>query len=196
MNTFIFSALFILCLPRAACNSMFATEWGILGSESAQRKTSSTESLASKFGESNYIKTGTTIVGVCCNDGIVLGADTRCTGGPLIVDKDKLKIHPIAARIFCCAAGTSAHCDKITRKAAQELALLRVEKEISGELNFNQDLVSSALISIQNTIRNPVSKKRNLQSVFILGGVDSSGPSLFQVDSEGASLQVGFASLG
>ena len=69
----------------------------------------------------NYLKTGTTIVGICCRDGVVLGADTRCTGGPLIVDKNKLKIHPIASRIFCCAAGTSAQCDQVTRQAAQYL---------------------------------------------------------------------------
>ena len=39
----------------------------------------------------NYLKTGTTIVGICCRDGVVLGADTRCTGGPLIIDKNKLR---------------------------------------------------------------------------------------------------------
>lgn len=65
----------------------------------------------------SYTKTGTTIVGLCCTDGIVLGADTRSTGGPLVMDKNKLKIHNIAARIFCCAAGTSADCDQITRRA-------------------------------------------------------------------------------
>jgi hypothetical protein len=63
-----------------------------------------------------FTKTGTTIVGVCCRDGVVIGADTRSTGGPLIVDKDKLKISRIAPRIYCAAAGTSADCDQIVKK--------------------------------------------------------------------------------
>jgi len=146
--------------------------------------------------EKNYLKTGTTIVGICCGDGVVLGADTRCTGGPLIVDKNKLKIHPIASRIFCCAAGTSAQCDQVTRQAAQYLALLRAEKEIAGDINYYEDVITAALVSIKSSLRSPESNKRNLQSVFILGGVDALGPSLYQIDAAGAFNQVGFASLG
>jgi 20S proteasome alpha/beta subunit len=144
----------------------------------------------------NYLKTGTTVVGICCTDGVVLGADTRCTGGPLIVDKNKLKIHPIASRIFCCAAGTSAQCDQVTRQAAQYLALLRVEKEIAGDINYYDDIIAAALVSIKNSLRGSESNKRKLESVFILGGVDAFGPSLFQIDAAGAVNQVGFASLG
>ena len=49
--------------------------------------------------------TGTTIVGFRCIDGVVLGADTRCTGGQLIVDKDKLKINRLSSRVYCAGAG-------------------------------------------------------------------------------------------
>lgn len=71
--------------------------------------------LNEKFG-STPLKTGTTIVGVCCKDGVVLGADTRATGGSLVMDKNKNKIHMIAPHIFSCAAGTSADCDQFIRK--------------------------------------------------------------------------------
>eukprot|EP01036_Dinobryon_divergens_P038033 gene38033-49859_t len=79
-----------------------------------------------------YLKTGTTIVGICCRDGVVLGADTRATSGAFVMDKNKLKIHTISPRIFCCAAGTSADCDQITRRAGHFLATLRIEKELAG----------------------------------------------------------------
>jgi 20S proteasome alpha/beta subunit len=72
--------------------------------------------LKNLFKLPEFTKTGTTIVGVCCRDGVVIGADTRSTGGPLIVDKDKLKISRIAPRIYCAAAGTSADCDQIVKK--------------------------------------------------------------------------------
>ena len=38
-------------------------------------------------------KTGTTIVGVKFKDGVVLGADTRATGGNIVANKFCLKIH-------------------------------------------------------------------------------------------------------
>ena len=50
-------------------------------------------------------KTGTTIVGLVYKDGIVLGADTRATGGSTVCDKTCKKIHYIAPNIWCCGAG-------------------------------------------------------------------------------------------
>jgi 20S proteasome subunit beta 2 len=137
------------------------------------------------------LKTGTTIVGICCIDGIVLGADTRSTGGPLVMDKNKLKIHNIASHIYCCGAGTSAHCDYVTRKAKHELGLYSIDRELAGEQTL--DPVSSALRSIIKSINNA---KASLQSVFILGGVDDNEIALYQIDDDGTSLRLGFAALG
>ena len=53
-------------------------------------------------------KTGTTIVGILYKDGVVLGADTRATGGSEVVDKNCEKIHYIAPNIWCCGAGNKS----------------------------------------------------------------------------------------
>lgn len=42
------------------------------------------------------IKTGTTIVGITFKDGVILGADTRATEGPIVADKNCEKIHFLA----------------------------------------------------------------------------------------------------
>lgn len=42
------------------------------------------------------IKTGTTIVGITYNGGVILGADTRATEGPIVADKNCEKIHFLA----------------------------------------------------------------------------------------------------
>lgn len=42
------------------------------------------------------IKTGTTIVGIIFKDGVILGADTRATEGPIVADKNCEKIHFLA----------------------------------------------------------------------------------------------------
>ncbi|KAJ1670004.1 proteasome core particle subunit beta 2, partial [Coemansia sp. RSA 25] len=46
-------------------------------------------------------KTGTTIVGLIYKDGIVLGADTRATSGPIVADKNCEKIHYLAPNMYC-----------------------------------------------------------------------------------------------
>ena len=61
-------------------------------------------------------KTGTTICGITYNGGVVLGADTRATGGSEVVDKNCEKIHYLAPNIWCCGAGTAADTEKTTGK--------------------------------------------------------------------------------
>ena len=55
-----------------------------------------------------FTKTGTTIVGVRCKEGVVLGADTRATSGPIVEDKNCEKIDHLAPNIYCAGAGTAA----------------------------------------------------------------------------------------
>ncbi len=52
------------------------------------------------FAEPRHTSTGTTIVGVKFKDGVILGADTRATAGPIIADKNCEKIHYIAPNIW------------------------------------------------------------------------------------------------
>lgn len=42
------------------------------------------------------VKTGTTIVGIIYKDGVILGADTRATEGPIVASKNCEKIHYLA----------------------------------------------------------------------------------------------------
>jgi len=141
-----------------------------------------------------HLKTGTTIVGVCCRDGVVLGADTRSTGGPLVMDKNKHKIHQVAGSIFCCAAGTSADCDQVTRSAGHHLAHLRIDRELAGEDSV--DSVSTAVMATAHALKEKAGAGRRKQSVLILGGVDDTGPSLFQIDELGVPQRVASAALG
>ena len=55
----------------------------------------------------NFVKTGTTIVGILCKDGVILAADTRATMR-FVAEKNTRKIHYIAPNIRLCGAGTAA----------------------------------------------------------------------------------------
>jgi Proteasome subunit len=80
--------------------------------------------ILDRFIELKARKTGTTIVGVVCQEAgcVVLGADTRATNDKTVADKHCEKIHRLSANIYCCGAGTSADCDQITKKARLKLA--------------------------------------------------------------------------
>jgi hypothetical protein len=74
----------------------------------------------------NPKKTGTTICGMVYNDGVVLGADTRATGGSIVCDKNCAKIHHITKNIWCCGAGTSADTEAVTGLISSQLELHRL----------------------------------------------------------------------
>ena len=63
-------------------------------------------------------------------DGVVLGADTRATGGSEVMDKNCEKIHYLAPNIWCCGAGTAADTEKTTELIASNLELLRLSSGI------------------------------------------------------------------
>ena len=62
------------------------------------------------------MSTGTTICGVVYAGGVVLGADTRATGGSEVADKNCEKLHNLAPNIYCAGAGTAADCEHVTGK--------------------------------------------------------------------------------
>ena len=59
-------------------------------------------------------------------DGVVLGADTRATEGPIVADLDCMKIHYLAPNMYCCGAGTAADLEMVTQMMASELELQRL----------------------------------------------------------------------
>lgn len=84
--------------------------------------------------------TGTTIVGCLFKDGIVLGADTRATEGPIVADKNcekvrklstqlsnilslQWQIHYITENIRCCGAGTAADTEFTTALISSNMEL-------------------------------------------------------------------------
>lgn len=125
----------------------------------------------------------TTICGICCIDGVVLGADSRATGGDLVRDKNKLKIHELSPNLECCVAGSVADCEQITRNVKRLLQDVRIECELSAESHY----LNSAF-HVKSRILGAFmggAYGRSIDSAMILGGVDSTGPSLHQITGSG-----------
>merc|ERR1719158_1901424 len=60
------------------------------------------------------ISMGTTIMGVVFAGGIVLGADTRTSGGAYIANRASRKISQCADKIWVCRSGSAADTQALT----------------------------------------------------------------------------------
>jgi len=131
-------------------------------------------------------KTGTTIVGVVFKDGVVLGADTRATEGPIVADKNCEKIHYIAKNIYCCGAGTSADTENTTEMVSSRVELHRLATE-------RQPRVVTALTMLKQYL---FRYQGHVSAALILGGVDITGPSLYTVYPHGSTDRLPFVTMG
>ncbi|KAK6327436.1 hypothetical protein J4Q44_G00030810 [Coregonus suidteri] len=91
------------------------------------------------------MKTGTTIAGVVCKDGVVLGADTRATSGEVVADKMCAKIHYISPNMYCCGAGTAADTEKTTDLLSSNLTIFSMNSgrnpRVVMAVNILQDML-------------------------------------------------------
>lgn len=131
-------------------------------------------------------KTGTTIVGILFADGVVLGADTRATGGSEVVDKNCEKIHYLAPNIYCCGAGTAADTEKTTELIASNLELLRLSTGTPSRVITSLTLLKRLLFKYQG----------HIGAALILGGVDVHGPHLYSIHPHGSTQKLPYTTMG
>ncbi|KAJ7589844.1 20S proteasome subunit [Mycena floridula] len=130
--------------------------------------------------------TGTTIVGCLFADGIVLGADTRATEGPIVADKNCEKIHYITESIRCCGAGTAADTEFTT-------ALISSNMEMHALNTGRKPKVVTAMTMLkQHLFRH----QGQIGAALVLGGVDSTGSHLFTVAPHGSTDKLPYVTMG
>ncbi|KAK9119902.1 hypothetical protein Scep_017995 [Stephania cephalantha] len=134
----------------------------------------------------SYRKTGTTIVGLVFKDGVILGADTRATEGPIVCDKNCEKIHYMAPNIYCCGAGTAADTEAVTDMVSSQLQLHRYATGRESRVVTALTLLKSHLFSYQGYV----------SAALVLGGVDITGPHLHTIYPHGSTDTLPFATMG
>ncbi|CAL9239355.1 unnamed protein product [Arabidopsis halleri] len=132
----------------------------------------------------SFLKTGTTIVGLIFKDGVILGADTRATEGPIVADKNCEKIHYMAPNIYCC--GTAADTEAVTDMVSSQLRLHRYETGRDSRVITALTLLKKHLFSYQG----------HVSAALVLGGVDITGPHLHTIDPNGLTETLPFATMG
>lgn len=134
----------------------------------------------------SFRKTGTTIVGLVFQDGVILGADTRATEGPIVCDKNCEKIHYMAPNIYCCGAGTAADTEAVTDMVSSQLQLHRYHTGQESRVVTALTLLKSHLFNYQGYV----------QAALVLGGVDVTGPHLHTIYPHGSTDTLPYATMG
>ncbi len=118
--------------------------------------------------DKQIIKTGTTILGIVCKDGVVMAADNRANlGGQLISNKDVQKVIPINGYLVVAIAGHATEAMRATKLLSAELRLKELKSKKRPTVKESASLLSN--IGVQ-------------YSGFLLGGVDEDGTtSLYEI---------------
>ncbi|KAL6139524.1 hypothetical protein ACLB2K_057828 [Fragaria x ananassa] len=134
-----------------------------------------------------FTKTGTTIVGLIFQDGVILGADTRATSGSIVCDKNCEKIHYMAPNIYCCGAGTAADTEAVTDMVSSQLQLHRYH-------TGRESRVVTALTYLKRHLFRYY--QGHVSAALVLGGVDFTGPHLHTIYPHGSTDTLPYATMG
>ncbi|MGQ4875787.1 MAG: proteasome subunit beta [Promethearchaeia archaeon] len=77
----------------------------------------------------DYLKTGTTTVGLVCKDAVILGTDKRATMAYFIASKTAEKLHKIQEHLWMTIAGAVADAQYLIDIIRAETTLYQLEKD-------------------------------------------------------------------
>jgi proteasome beta subunit len=123
-----------------------------------------------------FKETGTTTVGIVCKDAVVLGAEKKSTLGYLVASKESEKILPLDTHIAMTIAGASGDAQILARYLRAEFKLFEIEHR-------RKITVKGAAVLLSNILQS--SKYFPYYVQLIIGGVDDSGPHIFDLDAIG-----------
>merc|ERR1719491_2193171 len=130
------------------------------------------------------VKTGTTIMAVVYNGGVVLGADTRTSTGDYVANRASRKISKVHDRIFVCRCGSAADTQALTGYVVNYLGQHAVELGKEPTVNTAANLFK--MIAYQN-------KDRLMAGMIIAGWDEKRGGQVYNVPLGGSIHRVPMA---
>ncbi len=134
----------------------------------------------------NMLKSNTSIVGIVCKDGIIMGADRRATAGTIVMSKDFAKIVSVNNYIAISFTGGVSDAILTSRVLAAELKLKELKTRSRPSVKEAANLL--AIMTYRN-IRTPAMIPNIVGT--LIGGVDETGEfSLYTIDPSGGVQEV------
>jgi len=132
-------------------------------------------------------KTGTTILGIVCKDGVVIATERRATMGTLIAHKATKKLYQIDDHLALATAGLVGDLQVLSRYLSAETKLYSLKRDAEMSVHSAATLLSNIL------------NQRKFYPYYvqlILGGWDSTGGHVYSLDAAGGSIPDKYTSGG
>ncbi|MAG02498.1 hypothetical protein CMI42_04115 [Candidatus Pacearchaeota archaeon] len=134
----------------------------------------------------NFLKSGTTIVGVVCKDGVVMGADRQSTAGNLVVGKNVQKAIKINDYLVISATGMVADIELQKKVIAAELRLKELRSKSRPTVREAANLIG--MMTYRN-IRQP-SMVPSIVGTLIAGFNEDGSAELYSIEPAGTAMKV------
>jgi proteasome beta subunit len=143
--------------------------------------------MAQNDAASQLVLKGTTTIGVVCKDGVILASDTRVTMGFYVAHKAGKKVYKIDDHLGMTIAGTVADAQKVVDILTANAQLYKI--------NMNRPIpVASAARLVANLLFS--ARYVPLATQVLIGGVDDTGPHVFNLDPFGSLTEEKSVSTG
>jgi len=136
--------------------------------------------------KNSILKTGTTVLGIVCKDGIVMGADRRVTAGHLVMSKKEQKVKQINDYLVLSWTGGAADAFLSEKVIAAELRLKELKTKSRPTVKESAHLVG---MMFYRNIRTP-SMIPHIVGTLLAGKNDDGTFELYTIEPAGGVLKV------
>ncbi|EDW18510.1 proteasome subunit beta type-2 [Drosophila mojavensis] len=133
------------------------------------------------------ITTGTTVVGLLFNAGVMIATDSRATRSNLVNSNATPKICRLQRNIYCGGSGYASDLSRLTRLMEEQCAMQR-------EATNGRILPAVCAKQVAKTLL--MSAMGRMMISFVLGGVDPEGVHLYSVHFDGTTEISQYTSVG
>lgn len=135
----------------------------------------------------NILKTGTSLVGIVCKDGVVMAGDRKATaGGQIVMQKKAKKVIQINDYLVTSGTGVSSDIDMLQKMIKAELKLKELRDKQRPSIKEAANLI--AMIAYRN-IRQP--SMIPFVAGTMVGGLNENGEAeLYSIEPAGSVVKV------
>ena len=135
----------------------------------------------------SILKTGTTILGIVCKNGVVMASDRQITLGEMMVSrKDFSKTNKINDYLLVSWAGQVSDAQRLSKLIAAELKLKELRSKSRPSVKQAANLTGSITFS---QVRQP-SMIPSIVSTFVGGFNEDGSTELFRIGADGSIIEI------
>jgi proteasome beta subunit len=136
--------------------------------------------------EKNILKTGTSLVGIVCKDGVIMAGDKRTTAGNMVMNKNKQKVVMISDYLVISGTGTASDIEMLKKIIQAEIRLKELKSKKQTTVKEAANLIAN--MSYRN-IRQPTMIP--FIAGIMLGGLNENGTTeLYSIEPAGSVMKV------